>query len=124
MILTVFAIVWRHWHDERMDGEGGGVGVTDESAAVVRPCDTRVRSLRPSSFVRHPLFAAGVLAGLLPLFHTHTYVAVGLMSVFLFAMRPRREWLAFWLGVLTRNGDYRALGRAFLESDEYRGRQK
>jgi hypothetical protein len=46
------------------------------------------------------LFAAGALAGLLPLFHTHTYVAVGLVSVFLFLMRPRRAWLAFWVPAL------------------------
>jgi len=42
------------------------------------------------------LFAAGVLAGLLPLFHTHSYIAVGLLSVFLFLLRPRLVWLAFW----------------------------
>lgn len=42
------------------------------------------------------LCAAGVLAGLLPLFHTHSYVAVGFVSVVLFLLRPRRAWLWFW----------------------------
>jgi hypothetical protein len=39
----------------------------------------------------------GVLAGLLPWFHTHTYFAVGFVSVVLRLLRPRRIWLAFWI---------------------------
>jgi hypothetical protein len=39
---------------------------------------------------------AGLLTGLLPIVHTHTYIAVGLVSVVLFAFRPRRTWLVFW----------------------------
>ena len=46
------------------------------------------------------LLAAGVLAGLLPLFHVHTYMAVGLISGGLFFLRPRRAWLVFWLPAL------------------------
>jgi len=40
---------------------------------------------------------AGVLAGLLPYFHVHSYIAVGLISGVLFLLRPRRIWLCFWL---------------------------
>ncbi len=43
------------------------------------------------------LAVAGALAGVLPLFHVHTYTAVGLVSGVLFLLRPRRVWLAFWL---------------------------
>lgn len=43
------------------------------------------------------LFGAGLLAGLLPGFHPHSYAAVGFVSGILFLMRPRRVWLAFWL---------------------------
>lgn len=43
------------------------------------------------------LLVAGVLAGLLPLFHVHTYLVVGLISGILFLFRPRRVWLVFWL---------------------------
>lgn len=43
------------------------------------------------------LFGAGLLAGVLPAFHPHSYGAVGLVSGVLFLMRPRRVWLAFWL---------------------------
>ena len=32
------------------------------------------------------------------------------------------EGFNFWLGVLSRNRDYRSLSRAFLESDEYKKR--
>lgn len=35
---------------------------------------------------------------------------------------PDPEGFDFWLGVLTRSGDHRALSRAFMESDEYRNR--
>jgi hypothetical protein len=43
------------------------------------------------------LLAAGVLAALLPLFHVHTYLAIGVISGILFLLRPRRAWLVFWL---------------------------
>lgn len=46
------------------------------------------------------LFGAGLLAGLLPAFHTHSYAAVGLVSGVLFIVRPRRVWFAFWLPAL------------------------
>ncbi|HEX8291043.1 MAG TPA: hypothetical protein VF570_04760, partial [Pyrinomonadaceae bacterium] len=70
-VLTLFAVVWRRWH-EGSDG--------DEA----RPGD------------RTLLASAGVLAGALPLFHTHSYIAVGFVSAALFLLRPRRVWVAFW----------------------------
>ena len=33
---------------------------------------------------------------------------------------PDPEGFNFWLGVLSRNRDYRSLSRAFMESDEYK----
>ncbi|MCA1594717.1 MAG: hypothetical protein LC754_19225 [Acidobacteria bacterium] len=71
MAFTLFAAAWQSWSESEDGGE--------------RWAGWRV------------LLPAGVLAGLLPLFHTHTYMAVGLVSGFLFALRPRRAWLAFWL---------------------------
>jgi hypothetical protein len=49
---------------------------------------------------RRALLVAGLLAGLLPGFHPHSFVAVGIVSGFLFLLRPRRDWLAFWLPAL------------------------
>jgi hypothetical protein len=95
MILTLFAVVWRHWNDEsgrKPDREGGRT-----SSAEARGGS---RDALPHGRASAILLTAGVLAGLLPLFHTHTYVAVGLVSVFLFLMRPRRAWLAFWAPAL------------------------
>ena len=43
------------------------------------------------------LLAAGLLAALLPVFHTHSFAAVAIVSIVLCAIRPRRLWLAFWL---------------------------
>lgn len=41
------------------------------------------------------LFLAGVLAGLLPLAHAHSLVAVGFVAAFLIACNRRREWAYF-----------------------------
>lgn len=43
------------------------------------------------------LAGAGFIAGVLPWFHTHTYFAVGFVSLALWLIRPRRIWLAFWI---------------------------
>lgn len=43
------------------------------------------------------LCVAGIVTGLLPFFHLHSYIAVGLISGVLFLLRPRRVWLLFWL---------------------------
>jgi hypothetical protein len=40
---------------------------------------------------------AGALTGLLPLFHVHTYISLGLISGFLFVLKPHRLWILFWL---------------------------
>lgn len=72
MVFTLFHAAWR-----RPAGEGGG-------------------GPGPAAL----LTAAGVLTGLLPLFHAHTYAAAGFVSVFLFLLRPRRAWLAFWAAAL------------------------
>lgn len=70
MVFTLFAVVWRKFFVEESQN--------DRSAAWL-------------------LFIAGVLTGLLPLFHAHVYVGLGLISGFLFLLRPRRQWLAFWI---------------------------
>ncbi|HEX7176610.1 MAG TPA: hypothetical protein VF240_15200, partial [Pyrinomonadaceae bacterium] len=81
MIFTAFAIVWRGW-----------------SARVVgNRDDDGVAGVRDAWAGWRVLFAAGVLAGLLPLFHAHSFGAVGFVSGLLFLLRPRRAWLAFWL---------------------------
>jgi hypothetical protein len=104
MILTLFAVVWRGWHcesDERdceLD-EHESRAVSDSSSNTQTPDGKRL-SENPQSAIRDSqsacLLVAGVLAGLLPLFHTHTYIAVCLVSLFLFALSPRRAWLIFW----------------------------
>lgn len=88
MVFTLFAVVWPRMRRERKtrpDANAKGV----ESPSLSQPASaTRV------------LFVAGVLAGLLPLFHMHAYFSVGFVSVALFALRPGRSWLAFWIPAL------------------------
>jgi hypothetical protein len=74
MIFTSFAIVWQRWQAS----EG-----------------TETNRSQPHSLTL--LVIAGMLAGSLPYFHTHTYMAAGFVSVILFAMRPRRAWIGFWV---------------------------
>ena len=78
MTFTIFAFVWQRWHESE----------TETAAEAHKP-----RTL-------WLMIVAGILTGILPLFHTHTFIAVGLVSVVLFVMRPRREWLAFWATAL------------------------
>ncbi|HYE15982.1 MAG TPA: hypothetical protein VD968_16190, partial [Pyrinomonadaceae bacterium] len=70
MVFTLFAVVWR-----RAGGDA-------------RPSESRL------------LLAAGLMTGLLPLFHPHTYAAVVVVGLLLSALRPRRAWFAFWAPAL------------------------
>lgn len=54
-----------------------------------------VRALENES--RRELFLAGSLAGLLPLIHSHSFIAVSIVSLFLFLSKPRINWLYFIL---------------------------
>lgn len=74
IVLTLLAIVWRRWTDKEPDAEPEG----------------RWDGLRI-------LIPAGVITGLLPLFHTHSYAIIGFISCVFFVIRPRRVWLAFWI---------------------------
>src|SRR4051812_28762523 len=80
MIFTLFAAVWSR-------GRAGKESKSEEESSShveERTSTTRV------------MLTAGVLAGLLPLFHMHAYFSVGFVSVALFALRPGKSWLAFW----------------------------
>jgi hypothetical protein len=70
IILTCFAIAWRN---------------TDDPTGADKHRNTPI------------MLGAGILAGSLPWFHVHSYGAVGLISVVLFLLRPRRVWLVFWV---------------------------
>jgi hypothetical protein len=96
MLFTLFAAFWsrgrkvKDSNDSKAKREGEGR--TDASVKGVE-------SPRETKWTREArvLLVAGVLAGLLPLFHMHAYFAVGFVSVALFALRPNRNWLAFWV---------------------------
>jgi hypothetical protein len=81
MVFTLFAAVWSRVRE----GEESGSEIEKAGQVEARPYTTRV------------MLVAGVLAGLLPLFHMHAYFSVGFVSVALFALRPRKVWLAFWI---------------------------
>lgn len=74
MTLACLAHVWERWSEGGTEAGRGGRGRE----------------------VPRPLLAAGALAGVLPYFHTHSFVAVCLMAGVLTLLRPRREWFVFW----------------------------
>lgn len=83
MVFTLFAAVWSRVREG--EESGSEIEVEKSSQVEARTSTTRV------------MLVAGVLAGLLPLFHMHAYFSVGFVSVALFALRPRKAWLAFWI---------------------------
>ncbi|MDT5295968.1 MAG: hypothetical protein QOJ76_2848, partial [Acidobacteriota bacterium] len=114
MIFTLFAVVWRRRSDEGESVEEDKCVDADEwergndAKSSTRKAESKSKADFESGADHKTstssgtvgswvlLLVAGVLAGLLPLFHTHTYIAVGLVSGSLFLLRPRRAWLVFW----------------------------
>ena len=70
LVCILFADVWRRWAEEKPDARWDGW---------------------------QTLLAAAVMAGLLPRVHSFTFIALGLISVGLFLLRPRLVWMFFWL---------------------------
>ncbi|HEX8190941.1 MAG TPA: hypothetical protein VF586_21455, partial [Pyrinomonadaceae bacterium] len=100
MILTLFAIVWLDRSQPPAAARGAGAGVLIDGSAPLIDRRAVAGGADPAARAGRLLFAAGVLAGMLPLFHTHSYIAVGFVSVVLFLSRPRRAWLWFWAPAL------------------------
>lgn len=102
MVFTLFAAVWSRSKESKADERSDGGSVELENRRVGAEKDEAEKSdgleERPGAI--RVLLCAGVLAGLLPLFHMHAYFAAGFVSVALFALRPRKEWLAFWVPAL------------------------
>jgi hypothetical protein len=73
LVCILFAGVWRRWAEEEPDARWDGW---------------------------QTLLAAAVIAGLLPRVHSFTFIALGLISVGLFLLRPRLVWIFFWLPAL------------------------
>ncbi|MBK6589670.1 MAG: hypothetical protein IPG22_15385 [Acidobacteria bacterium] len=69
-ILALITIVWRDWSETDKNDKWNGARI---------------------------LFIAGILTGLLPLFHVHSYMSLGLISGFLFMINRRYAWIAFWI---------------------------
>jgi hypothetical protein len=73
LVSILFSVVWRRWVEEKRMGrwEGGT-----------------------------ELLVAGVLVGLLPRIHSFTFIALGLVSIGCFCLRPRFAWFLFWVPAL------------------------
>ena len=73
LVFILFAGVWRRWGEEK-------------PIAAWDSWET--------------LLAAGIMTGLLPRVHSFSFVALGLISVGIFLLRPRRVWILFWFPAL------------------------
>jgi hypothetical protein len=84
LVLTALAVVWKRWSDKPPATQW-------DSADILLP--------------------AGIVTGLLPLFHFHAYVVVLLVSCGLMLIRPRLSWLAFFaLAILIGLPQWRDFG--------------
>ena len=67
------------------------------------------------------LAAAGLLTAALPLFHAHSYLALCLVSAFLFILQPRPIWVAFWVPAVLPAIGYLATAASHLNrGDNFR----
>lgn len=79
MVFTLFALAWRGSEQPNAEKKWAGWRV---------------------------LLVAGLITGLLPGFHPHSFGAIGIVSGFLFILRPRRVWLVFWASALLLAAPY------------------
>lgn len=79
IVFTLFALAWRETERTSVENKWAGWRI---------------------------LLAAGLITGLLTGFHPHSFGAVGIVSGFLFLLRPRRVWLVFWAAALLLAAPY------------------
>jgi hypothetical protein len=91
IVFTLFAVVWQTNDDDK----------TENRTALKL------------------LIVAGILTGLLPLFHAHAYLGIGIVSGFLFLLRPRRRWLAFWVPAVLLSLPYLLTIAAHVSSNSF-----
>ena len=89
LVSILFAGVWRRWVEEK------------PAERTPIPPSGQGRWKLPGRWEGGvELLAAGVLVGLLPRVHSFTFIALGLVSIGCFLLRPRLAWLLFWLPAL------------------------
>lgn len=113
LAVIVFGLWWASLNDEG-EKEKGQKGNGEKGKAAKRQRDsargssvTASSPLTPSPFPLFPLspsakrmLAAGVITGLLPLIHAHSFLSIMLVATFLVPWVYRRAWLAYASAVL------------------------
>lgn len=99
LAVMVFTLWWEAMRDEKEPGAKGKGQGGKGKAALSTPSETSDNSLRIalSSLPMRQMLAAGVVAGLLPLVHAHSFIAtMGVAGVLtLINIKKWREWLTF-----------------------------
>lgn len=90
LALTVLLLWWRF-----LSGRNGAGAITNLE---------NLENPQVENALFHPLLAAGFFASMLPLMHSHTFLVVGLTSVYIaFLIRPRhfaqRDWRLFYFAL-------------------------
>jgi hypothetical protein len=92
--------------DEETERQGHGKTGTQKDRKTKRhgeserpSSDSSLRPSVPLSLRRRYMLAAGVLAGLLPMLHSHGFFSIMLASAPMFLLFRSKEWLAFFVPV-------------------------
>src|SRR6266404_6124231 len=107
--IPLAAIVFTQWWTAMRDGETGRNG-DSEKKALKKGSKSQVAKIdenlpvapSPSLRFSRRMLAAGAVAGLLPLIHAHSFIAVMMVGAFLALINLRRwrEWFLFFLVAL------------------------
>ena len=99
LALPLAVVIFRQWW--LADREAQSVAADDARGPTGRDVPTARRLLNGPSHERR-MWAAGVVAGLLPLIHGHSYLVVmGLASCLVWLTGSRRGWLRFFVAAIT-----------------------
>jgi hypothetical protein len=121
LAMIVFMLWWASLQSAKREEQSAERGNKKEPKRPKEPAEHTLPSALGSLPTRQML-AAGLIAGLLPLIHAHSYIAIMMVGAFLVPWIYRRAWVAYGIAVLVGGGilyvalSYGALGSPFIKA--------
>ncbi|HEV8590133.1 MAG TPA: hypothetical protein VGQ72_14775 [Pyrinomonadaceae bacterium] len=99
--LAVIVIgLWWEWLQSGKSDEQSAKANEPKSPKSGRPTEASSLPFALSSLPLRRMLAAGIIAGLLPLIHAHSFITLMMVAVFLVPWVYRRAWLAYGIAIL------------------------